>query len=447
MSGKNISPRHGRVTLPESRAVFARQKGLLADDSIPNSLEAGKFFPRYESGLQDAIGTEDSVNGTPPADGKIASAGYAAAAILDEPRPDWQKHEVRSGEKLTVSWSYHAIHTTRRWNYFLTKPGWDSSQPLKRAHFEESPFYKVEYTLDPHWAHTVALTPPDPTVHEVLLPRREGYHVLLAVWEVANTGAAFYQVIDLQFAGTSEGQAPTAPQGLTASNVSKSTIGLSWLASTASSGSQIEKYTLYRDGVGHVVVNDQTELQYLDTQLQANTEYTYFISATDNLGRESLPSSILTVRTWSAEGDTPPPTAPANLHAMAKTETSVSLMWTGSTSSKGILYLVYRNGEEVARLPQRTLEFTDHGLAPGTAYRYVVKAIDTLGQYSPASNELNVSTEGTPGAPEWIEAGELYEVDDRVTYLGNVYKCTQRHTSNIGWKPTEAITLWTRVAS
>ncbi|WP_260334510.1 lytic polysaccharide monooxygenase [Streptomyces beigongshangae] len=29
--------------------------------------------------------------------------------------------------------------------------------------------------------------------------RRAGHHVLLAVWEVADTGHAFYQVIDLQF--------------------------------------------------------------------------------------------------------------------------------------------------------------------------------------------------------------------------------------------------------
>ncbi|WP_424141112.1 lytic polysaccharide monooxygenase [Sodalis glossinidius] len=41
------------------------------------------------------------------------------------------------------------------------------------------------------------MTPPDPTIHDVMLPQRSGYHVILAVWEVANTGNAFYQVIDV----------------------------------------------------------------------------------------------------------------------------------------------------------------------------------------------------------------------------------------------------------
>lgn len=442
MSGKNISPRHGRVTTPESRAVLARQRGLLPDDSVPNSLEAGKFFPMYAGGLLDPIAPADSPSGTPPADGKIASAGYAAGAILDEPRSDWQKHEVRSGDKLTVAWAYHAIHTTRRWNYFITHQDWNPAEPLKRGHFETSPFYKVEFSLDPNWAHTPALTPSDPTVHELILPRREGYQVLLAVWEVANTGAAFYQVIDLQFAGASEGQAPTAPQGLSSSSVSSSTIGLSWLASTASSGSHIEKYTIYRNGVGYVVVRDLDELEYLDTQLLADTTYTYFVSATDNLGRESLPSAQVTVRTWGAGGEVPAPTAPANLHKMAQTETSITLMWTGSVSTRGMLYLVYRDGVEVARLPQRTLEFTDHGLAPGTTYQYVVKAIDTAGLYSPASNELTATTQGVPQVPQWSAGAVLYEVGDRVSHQGGVYSCIQRHVSNSGWSPTAAITLW-----
>ncbi|WP_462183749.1 lytic polysaccharide monooxygenase [Frankia sp. AgKG'84/4] len=43
--------------------------------------------------------------------------------------------------------------------------------------------------------------PENPTRHELVPPARRGYHVLLSVWEVADTSKAFYQVIDLDFSG------------------------------------------------------------------------------------------------------------------------------------------------------------------------------------------------------------------------------------------------------
>src|SRR5699024_5952676 len=37
--------------------------------------------------------------------------------------------------------------------------------------------------------------------HDCVIPEREGYHVILAYWEVADTANAFYQVIDANFDG------------------------------------------------------------------------------------------------------------------------------------------------------------------------------------------------------------------------------------------------------
>ncbi len=198
MSDKKNELRHGHVFSPESRAYFAWQEGKL-DTGALNQREAGKFFPATASGLRDAIAADDIVNSTPPADGQIASAGQATGKFLDTPGSDWKKHDVKSGETLTVSWNYSAVHLTRRWNYFMTRENWDPSQPLSRAQFEAQPFHMVQLTEQPFWSHNNALRPPQPTVHDMTLPERTGYHVMLAVWEVADTGNAFYQVIDLDF--------------------------------------------------------------------------------------------------------------------------------------------------------------------------------------------------------------------------------------------------------
>jgi chitin-binding protein len=164
-------------------------------------LESGKFFPATEGGLRDPFAPDDVVNVQPPRDGRIASAGQDFAVSLDEPKSDWRKHPVDSGQNFQVSWSYHAPHKTRRWNYFITRDGWDPSRPLARDQFESAPIFTDQLTDQltgqPYWS--ADLMPPDPTKHTFRLPRRKGYHVLLAVWEVADTGNAFYQVIDLDF--------------------------------------------------------------------------------------------------------------------------------------------------------------------------------------------------------------------------------------------------------
>jgi chitin-binding protein len=41
--------------------------------------------------------------------------------------------------------------------------------------------------------------PSNPTVHSGTLPQRTGRHILLAVWDIADTGNAFYQCSDVDF--------------------------------------------------------------------------------------------------------------------------------------------------------------------------------------------------------------------------------------------------------
>ncbi|MFG2933918.1 lytic polysaccharide monooxygenase auxiliary activity family 9 protein [Streptomyces achromogenes] len=185
--------KHGAVGSPPSRAQ------LYLESWQANGLEAGKFFPADQEGQRDPFAPDDVVNAQPPADGRIASAGKDFAAALDEVGTDWKKHPVTSGENLELTWGFHMPHKTRRFNYFLTKNGWDPSQPLARAQFDSEPFHSVQLSGRPYWSAD-DLVPDNPTTHTMRLPQRNaGHQVLLAVWEVADTGNAFYQVIDLQY--------------------------------------------------------------------------------------------------------------------------------------------------------------------------------------------------------------------------------------------------------
>lgn len=46
--------------------------------------------------------------------------------------------------------------------------------------------------------------------------------------------------------------------------------------------------------------------------------------------------------------------------------------------------------------------------------------------------------------PHWNE-DKSYEVDDRVSYKGVLYKCLQAHTSQSTWIPTDSPSLWAKV--
>ena len=47
--------------------------------------------------------------------------------------------------------------------------------------------------------------------------------------------------------------------------------------------------------------------------------------------------------------------------------------------------------------------------------------------------------------PNWDPESHSYLVDDRVNYEGILYRCLQPHTSQEGWDPLSAASLWAKV--
>lgn len=199
---RSLEPLHGKVIFPASRAYHLVTQGKLSEHHA-NELEGGKGFPAMLGHLQDPDAPDDVASREPPWEGEIASGGkHDERAQLNEVRDDWPKFRVDPNVQFKVEWHSAAAHKTRRWSYWLTQPGWDSSQPLRREHFGDAPVKVFLNTFQPYWQEPQAtreLVPPTYLIHEFDLPERHGYHVLLAVWDVADTFSAFYQVIDLQF--------------------------------------------------------------------------------------------------------------------------------------------------------------------------------------------------------------------------------------------------------
>ena len=290
-----------------SRAAWSANtdRGSVAYE--PQSLEAPKGFP--------AGG---------PADGQLASAGGLFGGTLDQQSATrWAKNVVQAGP-VQVSWTLTAAHRTAQWRYFITKQGWDPNAPLDRGDLEPLATFDGRGEI-----------PSVPTTHTLSIPSdHTGYHVIYAVWDIADTTNAFYNAIDIDVrtggavttpptttpptttppvttppvttppvTEPATPAAPAAPAGVHSMGRTASSVDLMWRSAAGATSYRVERSV---DGVTFAAVGTSTKARYLDTGLAASTTYQYRIVAVSAAGEAA--SSIFTVTTNAAPVQ---PTTPA----------------------------------------------------------------------------------------------------------------------------------------
>jgi predicted carbohydrate-binding protein with CBM5 and CBM33 domain len=174
---------HGYLNDPPSRA-FLCQKGLNKDcggaQYEPQSV--GETFKGFPAGAGGA-----PLQG--PVDGKIASGGIGLFSAMDaQSATRWHQTEIKD-RNITFSWHYTAAHPATKHEYFITKNGWNPNESLKRASFETTPFCTKDggNVLPVSGEKQACVIPQD----------KNGSHVILGVWTVGDTDAAFYNVVDV----------------------------------------------------------------------------------------------------------------------------------------------------------------------------------------------------------------------------------------------------------
>lgn len=179
---------HGYIRMPESRAYLCSFNDYLKEPKIPLNNDCG-LGPEYEP---QSIETQKGFPESGPPDGLIASGGgIERFSPLDVQTPTrWHKIDMKTGLN-TFTWYLTMAHATDNWRSFITKNGWDQSAPLTRSAFELTPFCQ----RDDHGA--MPLIEVDINFICDVPADHEGYHVILATWDVDNTQNAFYQVIDV----------------------------------------------------------------------------------------------------------------------------------------------------------------------------------------------------------------------------------------------------------
>ncbi|MGA7842202.1 MAG: glycoside hydrolase family 44 protein, partial [Candidatus Acidiferrales bacterium] len=182
--------------------------------------------------------------------------------------------------------------------------------------------------------------------------------------------------------------APSAPTGVVAT-AGNAQVSLTWAASSGASGYHVKRSIV---SGAETQISAPTSNSYTDTGLTNGTKYFYVVSAV-NSGGESGNSSEVSA-TPSA-----PLTAPATPTGLQATggNAQVSLSWSASTGATS--YNVKRsttNGGpyNTAVASPTATNYTDTTVNNGTAYYYVVSAVNTAGQ---SANSAQASA--TPASP------------------------------------------------
>jgi endo-1,4-beta-xylanase len=206
-----------------------------------------------------------------------------------------------------------------------------------------------------------------------------------------------YAAVNTALGGGSNPQVPGAPGTPSASNVTQTSLTLSWPASSGTvTNYQIERAT-GENSTSFTQVGTSTTTSFNNTGLTANTTYRYRVRATNSAGNSAY-SPITNVTTGGGTGQ--PPGAPGTPTTSNVTATSVTVSWPASSGTVTNYQIERATGATSTTFTQvgtsTTTSFTNTGLTANTTYRYRVRATNSAGTsaYSPITNVTTSTTGG-----------------------------------------------------
>src|SRR5580658_2906164 len=177
---------------------------------------------------------------------------------------------------------------------------------------------------------------------------------------------------------------PAVPAGL-AATAGNAQVSLAWTASSGATSYYVKRAAV--SGGPYAQVAAPTTNSYVDAGLTNGTKYYYVVSAYNSAGESANSSEVSATPTAPV---TAPPT-PTGLAATAR-NAQVSLTWNASTGATS--YHVKRStttgGPYTQVAAPTAANYIDTGLTNGTAYYYVVSALNSAGE-SANSTEVNAT--------------------------------------------------------
>lgn len=184
---------HGSMVVPESRIYhcFLNNAENPSDPACRALKDAGGTQAFYDwTGVNQA-----NANGNHQAvvpDGKLCSGNNPTFRGLDLARSDWHATPIANGTDGKFEFVFRATapHASRDWIFYVTRAGWNPTQPLRWSDlFEFCRFGSVPLD-NGNYRFRCAL------------PALSGRHTIYTVWQRSDSTEAFYTCTDVEFGGT-----------------------------------------------------------------------------------------------------------------------------------------------------------------------------------------------------------------------------------------------------
>lgn len=182
---------------------------------------------------------------------------------------------------------------------------------------------------------------------------------------------------------------PTSPKNLQVSNISNTSVTLSW--ATATDDLAVKNYIVYGNGISPIVTGNV--LSYTISGLSQDTSYNFYVKAQDSAQNLSIDSNSVNVRTTNLDS-----TIPTNFYGHLQSGNEMYLGWDAPASPGVVSYEIWRrqagstNSSHYSTSTTSTSYYPVTGLFDNT-YFFKVRALYNTGNYSDFTDEAEITTE------------------------------------------------------
>ena len=203
-----IAAAHGSMETPISRVYNCFKENPESPDSaacqaVVNMSGTQPLYDWNEVNQANAAGNHQAVI----PDGTLCGGGRDKYAGLNLARTDWVATNVSSGQTLNMTFHATAPHATQAWTFYITRQGYDLTQPLRWADLE--PLCTIGNIPVNNFRYNMSCQLPT---------SRSGRAIIYNTWQRSDSPEAFYTCIDVSFGGTAvptPTPTPTAPPNAT----------------------------------------------------------------------------------------------------------------------------------------------------------------------------------------------------------------------------------------